>query len=370
VGEIWTDNLTYAKGTNQVSDLQSTFSPGLRLRLGDDTGDFLRAEYHHDEAVFLDHSEDNFRQERASLNGVYQGTRLRLEGKESFERLSGFLGGQIGQSGLANGRPRQRDVSSGNLRASYDWTARTDVYTEFNHYQTYWAKDVALYSYNTLRGSVGGGYKATERLNVFSEAFYGQSGVSIDRTNQAPGIASVFYGAFVGVKGNFTARFTGSAKVGMEDRSFFTTPSRDILIPAFDIDLRYEFTAFTSGGLQYSRRTAPSINFGGQNQTADTITANLTHQLGVSGRWNLIGSGTYQLGDYNNSGTATSSNARTDNFVSTQLTLKFQPRPWFTASGGYGFEHFTVDFVNPLLARVNATGYQAHRVFLNLSLGF
>ena len=302
--------------------------------------------------------------------GIYQGSRLKLVGSESYERLSGFLGGLVGQSGTINSAPRQRDVSTGNFRAAYDWTARTDFYAEFSHYQTYWAKNVALYSYNTLRGSLGGGYKATERLNVFTEGFYGQSGVSIDRTNQVPGIASAFFGAFVGVRGDFTARFTGSAKVGIEDRSFFSSSSKSILIPAFDVDLRYELSFLTSFQLQYSRKTSPSINFGGQNQTADTVTAAAIRQLGESKYWSIVGSLSYQLADYNNSSTSAASNARTDNFVGAQLILKFQPRPWFAASGGYGFEHFVVDFANPQLARVNTSGYQANRVFLNLSLGF
>ncbi len=370
VGEAYTDNLTYAKGTNQLADLQSTFSPGLRLRLGDQTGNYLRGEYTHDEIVLLDNSQDNYRQERLGARGIFDSGRLKLAANESFERLSGFLGGLVGQSGSVNSAPRQRDVSSGNLRASYDWTGRTDVYTEFNHYQTYWAKDVGLYSYNTMRGSLGGGFKATERINVFTEAFYGQSGVRAAQTNQTPGVASAFYGTFIGARGDFTARFSGSAKVGVEDRSYFEVPSKSILIPAFDLDLRYELSAYTAAQLQYARRTSPSINFGGQNQTADTVTALVTRQLGASGRWSLQGLGSFQMSDYNNSASVQFSNARTDNFISTTLTLRYQPRPWLTASGGYGFEHYSVSFANPLLARFNTTGYQANRVFVNLSLGF
>ena len=123
--------------------------------------------------------------------------------------------------------------------------------------------------------------------------------------------------------------------------------------------------------LQYSRRTSPSLNLGGQNVTSDAVSLIASHTLDESGRWLVKGTTSYQLADYNNTAlTGRPSTARTDDFSTAELALHYQPRPWVTASMGYAFEYYHVNFANPLLALRSLTGYQANRVFLNLSLGF
>ncbi len=371
VSEAFTDNLTYSQSTAKVADLQSTFAPGLRILRGDSQGNRAAVEATHDEIVFLDNSAFNYRQNHLKANGLFSTSRLTFEPTENYEQLSGFLGGVIGQGGTINFAPRRRDVWSGTLRTTYGWTDRTQLYADFSHYQTDWAKDVALYDYNTLRGAIGGNYSATDRINLFSEVFYGQSGVSANQLNQPRGVASATYGTFVGARGEFTTRFSGTAKVGVENRDFFEQGRSGILIPAFDLDLRFQFTEATAMQLQYSRRTSPSLNLGGQNVTSDAVSLIASHTLDESGRWLVKGTTSYQLADYNNTAlTGRPSTARTDDFSTAELALHYQPRPWVTASMGYAFEYYHVNFANPLLALRSLTGYQANRVFLNLSLGF
>lgn len=371
VAEAYTDNVTYAQGVGKIADLQSTFSPGVRILGGDPQGNRAAVELTHDETLYFDHSGFNYRQNHFKGNAVYSTSRLTFEPTESYEQLSGFLGGVIGQSGVINLAPRQRDVWSGTLRTTYAWTDRTQIYVDFSHYLTDWAKDVALYDYTNLRGALGGRYEATDRIQFFSEAFYGQTGITANQLFQTPGVASATYGAFIGSSGQFTSRFSGTAKVGMENRDFFETGRTGVLIPAFDLDLRYQFSEVTYLKLQYSRRTSPSLNLGGQNVTSDSVSLTASHLLDEVGVWEVRGSLTYQLSDYSNTALpGLSSTARKDDFTSADLGVYFHPRPWLTASVGYAFEYYHVNFANPSLALRSQTGYQANRVFLNLSLGF
>lgn len=371
VSEAYTDNLTYTKGRGRIAELQSTFSPGLRVQRGSGQSDRGSLEYMHDETVFLEHPDFNYRQEHLKATGLFTTPRLVIEPTENFEKLSGFLGGVIGQSGFINFAPRRRDVWSGTLRTTYLWTDRTRFYGDFSHYQTDWAPDVPLYDYNTLRGAFGGSYEATDRIQVFGEASYGQSGVTANQAFQTPGVASATYGSFLGVRGEFTTRFSGTAKVGMEARDFFQEGRQTVLIPAFDLDLRFQFSEVTTSTLQYSRRTSPSLNLGGQNVTSDSISLGTVHTLDEAAMWSLRGTAAYQLADYDNTAPAgRASTARVDDFVTAELGLYYQPRPWITTSAGYAFEHYQVSFANPLLALRNLSGYQANRVFVNLSLGF
>ena len=371
LGTAYTDNLTYTRGAATISDLSTTFSPGLRLRRGDLTGNNLKLEVTHDEVLFLSHSENDYRQNHFRGVGQYGTPRLLLEATETYEQLSGFLGGVFGQVGILNTAPRSREVWSGTLHGVYEWTEKTQLTAEFTHQRTDWAKNVDLYDYSVLRGTVGGLYRLTDRIQLSSDFFYGQTGVSANQANQIRGTPSAVDGVFVGVRGQFTTRISGSAKVGFEDRSFFEAAHRNIAVPAFDFDLRYHFGESTTFTLQYIRRTSPSINFGGQNATSGVATLGVLHQLDAAGRWSLRGSVSYQLTEYDNSAvTGAASNARTDDLYSTEVGVQFRPRPWLKASVGYAFEYYHVDFANPLLTLRNLTGYQANRVLMNLSVGF
>ena len=371
VSEAYTDNLTYSQGAGRIAELQSTLSPGVRIQRGDGQSDRGFLEFMHDETLFLDHSNFDYRQEHLKASAHITTARVTLEPLENYEKLSGFLGGVIGQSGVINFAPRRRDVWSGTLRATYLWTERTRVYGDFSHYQTDWAPDVPLYDYNTLRGALGGSYEATDRIQVFGEAFYGQSGVVANQRLQTPGVASATYGSFVGARGEFTSRFSGTAKVGVEVRDFFQQGRSSVLIPAFDLDLRFQFTEATLSMLQYSRRTSPSLNLGGQNVTSDAISLITSHSLDGAGIWMVRSTIAYQMANYDNTAVAPRpSTARVDDFATAELGLYYQPRPWFTTSTGYAFEYYHVNFANPLLALRNLSGYQANRVFVNLSLGF
>lgn len=371
VSEMYTDNLTYSEGLAQIADFQSTFSPGLRVQRRDLSGNTASVEFVRDEIVFLDHTETNYRQNRFKGNGSYRTARLLFDVNQQYDQLAGFLGGVIGQSGIINIASRRRDSWYGTIRTTYDWTARTDLYLDFSNYLTDWAKDVALYDYNILRGALGGTFEATDRVQLFTEVFYGQSGVSANQLGQAPGVASATYGMFVGARGEFTSRFSGTAKVGIENRGFFESGRPGVLIPAFEMNLRFIVTEATALQLQYNRLTSPSVNFGGQNVTSDSAILTATHILGESGTWSMKGSTMYQLADYSNTSVVgVPSTARADDFITAELGLYYRPRPWLTASMGYAFEYYHVSFQNPLLALRNQTGYQANRVFLNLSLGF
>lgn len=370
LGESYTDNLTYTSGIGQISDLQSIFSPGLRLQKGDQKGNFASVKYNHDEVLFLDHSESNYRQNRFKGNGLYSTARTRFDVSEEYDQLSGFLGGILGQSGAINVVPRRRDILFGTARLTYDWSARTDFYADFSHYVTDWAKDVSLYDSSIMRGAVGADYQLTDRIHLFSEASYGQTGVSANQLNQPRGVASAVYGLFLGARGNFTSRLSGTAKFGVEERAFFERGRSGVLIPAFDLNLRFIVTDATLLQLQYNRLSSPSMNFGGQSVTSDTATLTGTHILGGSGMWYLRAVTTFQLADYSSTTAVFGSTGRTDDFLNAELGLFYRPQPWLTASVGYAFEYYKVNFENPVLAQRSLTGYQANRVFLNLSLGF
>ena len=367
----YTDNLTYAPAGREVGDLSATFSPGLRIQKGDSTGNFARLELTRDETVFLDTPFNNYGQTHLAANATFQPGRIRLDLKENYDLLSGFLGGLISTDGTLNAAPRDRTVSAGNLRATYDWTARTQIYGDFTHDSMEWAREVFLYDYNNLRGAVGGSYAATERIRVFTEVFYGQSGVSAGGRRLPPGISSALFGGYTGVRGEFTARLSGSAKLGLENRNFFETGRPGVLIPAFDAALHYQFSERTQFNLQYQRTSQPSINFGGQNATVDSVNVSADRLLGVSGRWFLRASLAYQMVDFNNTALAAQpSTARTDTLISAQLTLMYQPRTWLRGGFGYGFDNYEVNFANANLALRNLIGYQGNRLFLNVNVGF
>lgn len=367
---MFTDNLFSSAGVNRVSDFMMTFSPGLRLQWGRDGMNQISLEYHHDESLLIDNSDFNSSQNRLALSVRYATGRIRIDGRDSVQFLSSLLGGSVGQLRILADRLTISDQYS----VTYDWTEKTDFYVRANHNTTDYDKKLALLDQTTLEGTLGTSYQWSVKTRVTVDGFYGRTMID---ANAAPTIASdsSFYGGFVGLRGNFTSKLTGSARIGYERRDFVSGDSRGSSTPALAFDLTYQFSPMTTASLRYDRRTAPSPQFGGQISVSDAVTFQVNQLVGTSGKWLVRGTTTFSHNDLTQanitSGGQTINVERTDTIFTAGVALVYQPQPWLSCIAAYDFENFDISFANQTAGGLlQVVPYHANRLSLSVAVGF
>lgn len=367
---MFTDNLFYARGPLRVSDYVLTFSPGARLQYGRDGENQVAIEYMHDEVRILDRSEFSSRQDRLDLSVTYTQGKFKLTGRDNISLLSGLLGGAANQQQLLV----DRRVHADSWALTFDWTEKTDLSLRLNHSWTDYDRRAALVDQQTFEGQFGASYQATPKLRFTVDPFFGHSTTEANRVPQAIP-SSVFYGAFVGVRGELTAKLNGSVRLGYERRDFTSGDDISAQTPAVAADLTYRMTVLRTISLRYDRRTFPSPQFANQISVSDAVTLRADQFLGGSGRWMVRGTARYLHNDLTATrafaGLGTINLERTDDLLAFGLAVFYQPQPWIRASAAYDFEDFSIAFKDALAAaQVFAIPYHNHRVSLSLSLGF
>lgn len=367
---LFTDNLFSSAGVNRVSDFMMTFSPGLRLQWGRDGMNQISVEYNHDESLLIDNSDFNSTQNRLALSVRYATGRIRVEGRDNIQFLSSLLGGSTSQLRLLVDRVTFNDQYTVN----YDWTEKTDVYFRAVHNTTDYDKKLALLDQTTIEGLVGSSYQWSVKTRVTVDGFYGRTFIS---ANAAPTIASdsTFYGGFIGLRGNFTSKLTGSARIGYERRDFESGDSRGSSTPALAFDLTYQVSPMTTTTLRYDRRTAPSPQFGGQISISDAVTFQVNRLVGSSGKWLIRGSTVFSHNDLTTanitSGAQTINVERTDTMFTVGVALVYQPQPWLSCIAAYDFENFDISFANQTATGLlQVVPYHANRLSLSVAVGF
>ena len=367
---LFTDNLFYGAGATRVSDFVLTVSPGLRLQYGRDGQNQIAFEYMHDETFVLDHSDFNSTQDRLDLTLRYVQGRFRLEGKDSIQFLSSLLSGSTSQL-------RQlvdRVVYNDDYRLTYDWTEKTDVYLRGSHSAADYDKRTFLLDQRTLEGTLGSSYQWTPKTRLTVDGFYGATSVSANASPISPS-DSRFFGGYVGIRGTFTPKLTGSARVGYEQRVFVGGNSVSASTPALSFDLAYQITPMTSATLRYDRRTSPSPQFANQINIGDSVVLQVNQLVGTSGRWLVRGTVRYFHNDLSSSSIASGGQTidvqRTDSLLGIGLALIYQPQPWLGCIAAYDFENFDIAFSNQSASGLlQVAPYHNNRLSLSVAIGF
>lgn len=372
LGGFYADNIFYGSGTNRIGDFGALISPGIRLQYGYDGDNQIILDYAHDEFFYVDNTQANTSQDRFDLALRYERGKTLLNGTSSIQFLSGFLGGAINSLGMLVDQTRMRNE----YRVTWDRSAKTDLYIDGLHFSRDFKQQIGVLDVQDLTGSVGGSYKYSDRLRFFTEGFFGYSEVSSNQPGGADGPNSTVYGGFLGARGNFTGKLSGSVKVGYETRTFESGRAISSSTPAVAMDVSYAAGPFTTLTLGYERRTSVGPQFVQQTMVGDVITLRLNQFIGGTGRWMIQANGRYTTYDLSDvlrtvAGIGDVNLGRTDNTFSAGLALMFAPRDWAKVSLAYDYERFNTDYRDPNADRVfRIIGYDANRITLTMSFGY
>ncbi len=354
----------------EESEMLFIASPGIELQYGQTGLNTITVGYNYDQISYINFPNYNTDQHRADVKVDLKLGRFTITGSDTFSLLSSFLsGGNSSVTNLVN-----RIIWNDSYRITYDATAKTDLYLTANHSRNDYDAGVGIYDSETIRGALGISHDWTQRIRAFTEFEYGQSFVSPNTTFQPQAPDSYVLGGFLGLRGEFTPRITGSLKVGYENRSFqgtFTpgTEPATVSSPAVVADVSYAAGVRTFFRLSYTRSTDVSPQFAKQSYIFDRVQLTANQFIGNTGKWLVSASTGYSLGDF--SETPGTNLARTDKVFEASLRLSYQPRPWLAAVLGYEYENFNTGFADPAAARSQVLiDYQVNSLNLSLNIGY
>jgi len=218
-----------------------------------------------------------------------------------------------------------------------------------------------LYDNNIWKGYAGAEYKATEKLSVFTEAYYGQSASD----PSYPGFPKPEYfetvGGSLGVRGNFTSKLSGDVQVGYENISNASMSSAD---PTAAVHLNAQFTDKLSAILGYTRQVSVPVGvsyYGGSIIPYVTDSLNGSVQAIVGSRHPVqlsVGAG-YSMGSYTYN--SNSSQSYTSEYYTASVNASYQFARWVSAGIGYQYQ---------LRSSSSNYSYDINMVTLNVFLGY
>ena len=371
-----------APGRPVESDLLWYVSPGMEIQYGKNPENSLSLGYFHDFIFYDNNSDFNSGQDRVLFNARLELGRFTVVGTDSIQWLDTILSGN---TQTVQRVPIRRLAWNDNYRVNYDFSMKTDFYTVFNHDLIDYLQAVNLYDQGTLRGTIGTTYKPSERIGIFVEGQGGHTDIASNLAIQAPGEDSWVYGGFVGARGTFTPRITGSIKVGYETREFSGLDSEgDGGGPAVGMALTYTPTQRLLLNLAYDRRVGVSPQFSAQSYTYSLLSLTANQQIGSRGRWSVLGRLGLNFGTYSDVASSgvglvngvtpvrfATDTGRDDQTYSASVGVVYQPRPWLTSSLTYSFEKYQTEFNDQYTALTTGLNdYVANRVILQVAIGY
>ena len=361
LAEQYDDNIFYRSShTNSISrfpaesDFITTISPGVSVQLGRREANHLTLDYTMDQSWYLDHRDEGHSDHSVLFNTFLEGYRLSLTGNDHVQFLSGILGG-----GQNLGQKVDRFTFSDDYRLDYRLGEKTSVYLAGDFSATDYEKGTPLYDENTIRGTGGFSFKATEKTSVFGELYYGQSATdpNTNGVGFAKGPHADFFGGFVGARGDFTSRLKGSVKAGYESRQYSDgTPASSS--PVVEATLDQRFSDRTLASLTYTRRNSLSVQVARQAYTSDAVGAQIRQVLSSDGKFVVVVAGNFENDDYERS---VLSAARHDRVYRANLGLTYNIQLWLSARLGYQFEKYDSNVV---------IDYHVNSVTLSIQVGY
>jgi hypothetical protein len=362
VSEAFNDNIFY-RNEDKVSDFITTLSPGLNLQYGSHDYNFIDLSYTYDRLIYVTENSQDANQHHLGFDTHFEHSRLTLTGHDQFEKLSNPLGGGISFSG----EKVDRTVFFNNYRLEYELSEKTTPYIDILHSAVDYQEGLALYDNTTVTGTVGFDYKAFSRTSFFGEAYYGETWNDPNTSILADYPTAKFIGGFVGARGNFTEKLTGSLKAGYEVRSYSPSDLGSRGLPVVQMDLTEQFSENTILTLGYSHRQLESVQFTRAAYTSDAVTLGLLQQIGNEGRFRARLNASYGHADFDPSVDFDPNHKtpvdRTDNLISAGVTLTYDFKLWFRGFLGYNFEHLNSS--TPVVL-----SYDVNRVTIGVTLGY
>ena len=364
LSETYNDNVFFRRN-DLVSDFVTTVTPGIKLQLGQGGGNLISASYLHDEIIYAQENQLSAGQDHFVTGVRYLGNRLSIDGRDQIDSLSTLLGGGYGS---LTGLLVDRLTISDRYNVGYEITEKTKAYLAGNFSMTDWGKNgTTLFDSTSFGGTAGFMFKALSKTSFFGEVYYGETVLDANNARKDRPQAD-FIGGFIGARGDFTDRLTGSAKAGYETRTFGIQDTgapvvvQDTGAPVVEMDISFHRNDRSVLTLSYQRSQEVSMDSTPNVYTADLATFSFSQSIGAADKLRAQLSLSYGMNSFDPTKTYP---IRNDVYYRAGTVLTYNYKPWLATYVSYEFNHFGSD-----LRELIDYGYDQNRLTLGMKVGF
>ena len=356
LSESYEDNIFFSD-SNEEGDFITTISPAVVGVWGDEEQDYIRFSYGYSKLLYTDNSQANADIHAASLSHNFERTRTSLSGQIGYQNLTTVLtGSQILNRQSTN---VERDIWTLGEQLEYRVGEKTYVAGGVRFNETDFEEGVSILDTKETRGTLRFGYQYSEKTRLFGEMFRGK-GRTTSNSARLDGPESTVMGGYLGARGDFTTKLSGSVRLGYETRDFedgSNAPSS----PGADIELSYKASAKNITTLSYSRGTRLSVQAANASFLEDAVSLRMNQFLGEGGR--IVATGGVRYSQRNFDDSAGGFAGRTDDVVGADIGLVYNFSIWLRGVMNYSFS--SIDSSD---SRV--LNYTANKVTVGLSVGY
>jgi hypothetical protein len=354
ISEIYNDNILYSQ--DPVSDFVTSLSPGLKVQVGRMEHNHIALTYTYDHLFYLENGFLDAGQHTVELGTRLQGKRLTLSGSDRIYLLSSPLGGVERVLATSN---VDRFVNDHTYGLTYQISEKTEAYLRALYNATDYEEGISLYDIDTLMATAGFGYRAFAKTTFFGEMHYGLTGTEPNTPDLAENPDLTFVGGFLGARGNFTQKLSGTVKVGYESREF-SDGSPAPSLPVVDASLVQRFSEKTALALSYARYNNVSVQFTRRPYTSDSFRVQFDQLLGENRKWQATVAGSYVMTEYES---VRGIPAVSYDYIRGSINLAYRIQLWLTANIGYDYESVKSDSRGVI-------DYDVNRVTLRMAIGY
>lgn len=364
VTEQFDDNIFYANKANARADLISSFSPGFVLDIGRRENPLsAKLDYNFDEYVYARTDLLNHQDHRLAFSARFEKSRLSIQGADTFEVLSGPINFSRAAEDITAisilGRKVERISWTDRYHVNYLLTEKTFLGAGFNHNRMDYESGVNIYDYDSTRGSLDFGYQASEKIAVFGQTYLGVTSAKPNNGIAGPAPDLDFMGVFLGVRGQFTPKLSGSVQAGYESRAFDDgSPSQGS--PVVELDLDYAMTSRRVLSLSYSRTSNISVEASSYSYITDLVGLSCVQALGTREKLSVRAGAYVRFSEYDQ---VAGGAKRSDQYYIFSAAVNYKFDVWLTGSLGYDYERLQT-------SSAGIVDYGVNRVTLKLTLGY
>ena len=347
---------------DRVGDFITTFNATASLLLGNARRNYLLGNYRYSHRFFQEYDQQNAGVHNFSFRGNLDGAKIDFAPSFSYNNSQTILSGSNRNQSFAN-RLIERNAISGSARVTIRLTPKTFTTTTMSgNLNDFVEEGLPFFDSDHIGIRQGFGFQFRPKLSLSAYGSFGRRSVSSNDGRPVGGAQTYFGGGF-SAEGDFSRRFTGTIRFGIQQASF-SKSSESLLAPTAGITLQHLMGRDFKTTLSYTRSTFIGIQNPNELGVTDRVNLTISKPFGTRKNWMATIDGNINFRSWEDE--TGSSRGRSDTSMGTTFSLQYRIQEWLSSGFSYSFQSFSSNQSGQL----GLVDYDVNSINLSLRVGY